>query len=192
MRLRALDLLPAAATVGGAALVVVAACDYPGGYRWLEDTFSALFAPATASGADNPARPLAVAGACVVLAGMALLFHRIATTAESAAHEKMIRIGGIGAMVYAALTVTPMHDLMVTMALGFYVVALGALLHLLVREGRTVLFGVGVLVLVPKLVNATMYYLEFGLEWLPLIQKVSTVATLLWLVVTQVALRRAN
>ncbi|MFN3243358.1 MAG: hypothetical protein ACE37K_17785 [Planctomycetota bacterium] len=176
--------VPALGSLVGIALMSLATLQSPGGYHWADQTISALLAPTAASGQPNPARPLAVAGAFVVLASVGLLFHRLSTRAVGWCRST-IRIGGIGAMVYAALTVTPMHDLMVSIALLFYLAALFATLHLLRRERQRGAFWAGVVALVAKLGSAVLYYGDVGVDLLPLTQKLTLGWTLGWLLTAQ-------
>lgn len=173
--------LPLPGALAGLALLALSTRWYPGGYRWTRDTISALFAPAGPNGGDNPARTLAIAGAVVLAASMALLFQLLSQTARSRVHRKTIQIGGIGAMVYAALTVTPMHDLMVGIALVFFLAMMLAVVDMLRSQGRVGLLWLGVLCLAIKLGSAVVYYGDV-LPWvLPPAQKVSLVLTLAWL-----------
>ncbi len=84
-------------------------------------------------------------------------------------------------MVYAFLVVTPMHDLMVNIALPFALVAQLATVHLLYITRRSLLSLVGGVCILSILASAVMYYgnVLFGL--LPLVQKVSIVACVGWL-----------
>lgn len=52
--------------------------------------------------------------------GLAELFRQLAKGMAATGHGRWVLMFGIAAMVYSALTVTPMHDLMVTITLGFF------------------------------------------------------------------------
>jgi len=84
-------------------------------------------------------------------------------------------------MVYASLTVTPMHDLMVTIAFVFFVVAVSAILHSLYVERHLGLFMLGLVCVSPPLTNAVLYYGNILGGMLPIIQKAGSVAYIVWL-----------
>jgi hypothetical protein len=169
------------------AVFALAASYYPGGYDWTNDFISTLFAPSTATGVANEARFLAIAGMFVFCVSVAVLFAVLSRRAGRRVHRNTLEIGGIGSMVYAFLAVTPMHDLLVGIALVFFVSAMSAAIHLLYVERRFALFWVGLMCLGLLLASATMYYVHMFLYLLPLAQKVSFVACVSWLLVVQFA-----
>ena len=89
----------------------------PAGFDWNRDYVSTLL-----RGPSGPARILAETGVLVFCVSIALVFERLARTVRFSRRAKVIRIAGIGSMVYSALTITPMHDLMVTISVGFDVI----------------------------------------------------------------------
>jgi hypothetical protein len=182
---RVLNRLPVIGVLGGGALLGLAATKYPGGYHWSRNTISALFARANPSGTENPARSLAVIGVLTMIGGMAVLFHLMSSEAKSAFHKKTIQIAGIGSMVYAAFTVTPMHDLMVSISLVFFLAMMFAVLHMIYFERHFRLFALGIVCLAILLASAAMYYGNVFLEFLPLGQKLSLALTVVWLFAVQ-------
>ena len=113
------------------ALFALAASLYPGGYDWMRDFISTLFATSTATGAANKARHVAVLAMFVFCVSVAVLFKVVSRRARSRMHRKTLEIGGVGSMVYAFLVVTPMHDLLVGIALLFFIAAMSAALHMI-------------------------------------------------------------
>ena len=164
-------------------LIVVASQAYPGGYDWLNQSISSLFQPTAENGEVNSARWLASAGVILFCASMAVIFALVAQRAPSRAHFKATQIAGIGAMVYAALVTTPMHDALVLVALAFFLVAMLAILHGLFLERRLRSLAFGALTLALVLANASMYYGELSGGFLPVVQKVSVCMWVPWLFV---------
>ena len=117
----------------------------------------------------------------VLCLNMAVLFKVISGRASRRVHRKTIEIGGIGSMVYGFLVVTPMHDLLVGIALLFFLSAMVAALHWLWVEGRSALFWTGLVSLGLLAATAAMYYGGWLWHWLPIAQKVSFVACIGWL-----------
>jgi hypothetical protein len=182
--------LPLIGIVISVCLFFVAATYYPGGttdsatsvgYDWAHNFISSLFAATALNGAANPARLVAIPAMLVLCVSIGALFKSISNKSTSKIHRKTIEISGIGAAVYAFLVVTPMHDLMVNIALPFALIAQLATLHLLYVMRRSLLFFVGSVCILLLLLSAAMYYgnLFFGL--LPVVQKASLVLCFGWL-----------
>jgi len=171
--------------LAGTALLGLATTWYPGGYRWSEHTISALFQPATPSGAVNPARQFALLGVLTAMSGIALLFHLVSSQTQSAFHTKAIQVGGIASAGFATLTVALLHDLMVGLALVCLVVALSAVLHMLYSERVLGLFALGVLFVALELGTAVLYFGQIFLGFLPAAQKAALVLIGLWLFAVQ-------
>jgi hypothetical protein len=95
--------------------------------------------------------------------------------------RKTIQVAGIGSMVYAFLVVTPMHNLLVGVALLFFVTAMLATLHMLYVERHRAMFLAGLVCLAVTLSNAAMYYGNVDVGLLPIVQKVSLVMWVGWL-----------
>jgi hypothetical protein len=125
---------------------------------------------------------MAIAGLMMFSASIEFVFERLARAAPSARKAKVIRIGGVGSMVYASLTITPMHDLMVTIALVFFVIAVVALLQTpyASREIAMLVAGCGCLALLAA--SAAVYYTEQYTVVLPWAQRMSFAALAAWLV----------
>ncbi|HXO20910.1 MAG TPA: hypothetical protein VOA87_13420 [Thermoanaerobaculia bacterium] len=155
----------------------VATTLHPGGYDWSRDYISTLL-----RGPSSPARMLAVAGLLFFCVSIALVFERLARAVEFSKNSKVIQIGGIGSMVYASLTITPMHNLMVTISLAFFVIAVLALLRAL-YVGREIGFLVaGCVCLAVLVASAAVYYTDTYVFLLPCGQRTSFALFAVWLV----------
>ena len=64
-------------------------------------------------------------------------------------------------MVYASLVVTPMHNLLVLIAVVFFVVAVAATLHSLYSQRRMRLMAMGLFCVSLPICNAVVYYGDF-------------------------------
>lgn len=173
----AYKLLSAAGVLAAVFCLGTATCLYPGGFHWDRDYVSTLL-----RGPAGAARALAELGVLLFCISLAATFERLARRPEYGFAAKGIRIGGIGSMVYAALTITPLHDLMVTMSLGFLMVALVSLLIAL-RSCRTTgyfIFGCAGLTLLTS--SAAVYYSGYFVRVLPWAQRISFSLLALWLI----------
>lgn len=142
---------------------------------------SLLCAPALPDGEVNPGRGLAIVGLLLLCVSMSLLFELISRLADTRRSRGMIQISGIGAMVYALLTATPMHNLMVTISLSFFVVALVSIIGMLHFKRHNLLALVGVLCVGFKLVSVSLYYTDSFSEIWGTLQKLTFLLTTAWL-----------
>ena len=164
-------------------LFVLAAMRYPGGYDWVNLSISTLFQPDALNGSENEARPFAILAILSFCVSMGAVFKRVSQRATSRLHKKTIEIAGIGSMVYAFLVVTPMHDVLVGVALVFFVVAMLFTLHMVYLERRFWMLFAGVVSLVIPLINAVMYYGNVLYGFLPIVQKMGVFMWAGWLLV---------
>ena len=165
----------------GVAFLGVATTLYPGGYQWGEHTISALFQSSTPTGVANPARPLAMMGVLTAMSGIALLFHLLSQQTPRAFQKRTIQIAGIAATVFASFTIALLHDLMVSLALVCFIVAVVAILNLLYDERKILLFALGILSLGLEFSTAVMYFGSVWLQFLPMTQKAALVLIAMWL-----------
>ena len=101
------------------ALLFIATTQYPGGsqhdanavgFHWQHNYLSNLVSPKAVNGADNTARPWAVAGVLVLCAAMGFCFFRISKKLPSKGGAAAVtRYSGISAMAASALLATPLH-----------------------------------------------------------------------------------
>jgi hypothetical protein len=182
--------LPLICILLGCALVLLATRFYPGGtlddptvagFDWSRHYLTNLFRPMALNGQQNPARPYAIVGVWMYCAGMAELFRQLAAGMAPARHAKWVQISGIAAMVYSALTVTRMHDLMVTISFGFTVAADVVLLDWLWRRRQLPQWIAGIANLVVLFIVAFVYYGEVGMVALPTLQKLTFLSSTTWL-----------
>jgi hypothetical protein len=160
---------------------------FPGGYDWTRDYVCTLFAPTTPAGDTNGARFVAIFAMFVLCTSVAVLFQLVSRRASGRILRKTLEIGGIGSMVYAFLAVTPMHDLVLGIALLFFVPAMVAALWLVTIEGQPVLLWSGLVCLGLLLAGVTLYYGNWLGSPLAVTQKAIFAACPGWLLALQLA-----
>lgn len=174
--------LPFIGVIASVALLAIAAARYPGGstfdyrsagFEWTRNFLSALFQPTALNGAANPARYPAVLAMMALCLSLGYAFWRISRAAVSVRDRKLIEIGGVGSMVYGFLAVTPMHNLMVDIALLFYLVAMFGMMHGLYIERNMRLFTIGAVCNALLLSSAVIYYGNVLYWLLPVLQKLT-------------------
>lgn len=173
--------LPLLGALASAVLFGLASMRYPGGYDWIHQSVSTLFQPRALNGTVNASRSLAALAVLVFCVSIALVFHTISRSGPSKFHRKTIQIAGIGSMVYTALVVTPMHDVLVGVALIFFVTAMGTIFHRLYLQRRWAMLASGLACITLTLCNAAMYYGDLLYGFLPIVQKLSLVLWVVWL-----------
>ena len=133
--------------------VVVAVKLYPGEYDFNHDYISTLL-----RGNSGPGRLPACIGVVLYCLSLAAIFDRLGRTTEFSKYSMIIRIGGIGSMVYNAFAITPLHDLVVTISIAFFIAAILPLLWTLYvgRHMKLLFVGIGCFILL--FASATMYY----------------------------------
>lgn len=173
-------------------VLILAAGRYPGGYDWVDQSVSSLFQPTALNGELNAARFLSATAVVIFCVSMATVFAAISKSGPTRIHRKTVQIAGIGSMVYAALVVTPMHDVLIGVALLFFVTAMLALFHGLYLQRRRWMLLSGLACLAVVLGNATMYYGNLLYGFLPVVQKLSIVLWVSWLFCLYFAKSRAS
>ena len=169
--------LPLFGFLAAAACFWVAASRYPGGYDLNRHYFSTLL-----RGVPGPERIPAIAGVLIYCASIAVVFVRLARAVGSSRISNVIRIAGIGSMVYSSLVITPMHDLMVTISIPFFVVAMLALLWVH-YERRIIGFLItGIVCFVLLLTSVTIYYSGHFVSVLPWAQRTLFALFAIWLI----------
>ena len=124
---------------------------------------------------------MAIAALLLTCVSLGVLFFAISRTTTSRRHRSAIEIAGIGTAVYTALVATPMHDLVVSIGLGFGLVAFVSVLHLMWCERRRALVAWGIALVTLKVASAVSYYGEIRYDWLPVLQKLGIAVGVGWL-----------
>jgi hypothetical protein len=188
MTRRALPLIGIAASLP---LFALAAAHYPGGHDWdtaavgfrfAENYVCALFQPLAINGAENEARKFAVPAMLLLCVSMAHMFWAVSRRCRERGTRKTIEIFGIGAMVYTFLGVnTPMHDLLVVIAAGFFGIAAIGMLRMLHATRRRIGGLAGWICLALLLALAAMRHAGLRPELAPLTEWLLFAAAIAWL-----------
>lgn len=182
---------PLFTTLCSVVLFLLAAAVYPGGtadssqtigYDWTNNTISSLFQPNALNGEINASRYYAITAMLLYCGSLGFMLRFISKSAATRFHEKTIEIAGIGFAVYMFLIVTPMHNLMVTVALLFFLVTVLAMLHSLYVQKSILLLTIGAVSVSIPLINATIYYGDFIYGVLPVVQKIGAFACAIWFI----------
>ncbi len=184
-------LLPVAGSIVYLALYAVAVALYPGGspvdrtspgFSWLHNYWCNLLNESALNGQPNPARPVALLAMSILCLSLTFFWYLLPGLFKlSSLHANAIRVSGILAMVFASFIFTGYHDLVITIAGLFGLVALTGTFVGLYKTQLHKLLGFGVLCLLLMVVNNYVYYTGHFLYFLPVIQKLTLLVVLTWL-----------
>jgi hypothetical protein len=121
-------------------------------------------------------------------AALGFLFYQLSVFAPTRAHKKILQIAGIASVVYSSFTMTPMHDLVVTISFVSFLIAAGAVLHCLYLRRAHSLLLFGGLSLGAQGVAAVLYYGGYFGTALSIAQKVSLALCTGWLLWTHASI----
>lgn len=170
--------------------LIVAALHYPGGspkdpdsigFIWAENYISDMLEYKAVNGADNPARPLAVAGAVLMGLSTGLGFLRFSRKLVLKKLSVVIKYGGLLMACTSVLVTIPV--------LHFPLVNVGIVVNLLVsfyitvtlfKSRLTALKALSVLFLASFYGAAYMFSTRSGLEYMPLVQKITHLFQIIW------------
>jgi len=171
--------------------LVMASLHYPGGspkdpnsigFSWSENYISDMLEYKAVNGADNPARPLAVAGAVLMGLSVGLGFLRFSRKLALRKLSVVIKYGGLLMALSSALVTIP--------ALHFPLVNVGIVVNLLVSfyitvillKSRLAAFKVLSVLFLASFYGATyMFSTRSGLEYMPLVQKATHFFQIVWI-----------
>lgn len=184
-------LTPVFGTVLFVILYIVATLLYPGGsqvdknatgFDWFNNYWCNLLNEYAINGQQNPARPVAITGLLVLCLALTAFWFLFSRHSHSWGVGKLIiRVSGTAAMSISLFLFTDMnHDLVTNLASGFGLIATVTILIVLyqMKWYGLLIFGIGNLLLIAG--NNYLYYHEALIVYLPVVQKLSFAAFLLW------------
>jgi hypothetical protein len=171
--------------------LIMASLYYPGGspkdshsvgFQWTENYISDMLEYKAVNGSDNTARPLAVAG--VVLMGLCtgFAFVRFARKVGLKKYSFVIQYGGLLMILLTALGTAPLlHDLSVTLSIFLNLLVFFYVMIVLLKS-RLLVFKVLSVVFLASFYGASyMFGTKTGLEYMPLVQKITHVVQIIWI-----------
>ena len=168
-------------------LLLIATMIYPGGslfdkkavgFDWSKNFISNLFAEKAVNGSDNPSRIWADGGMIFLSISFTIFFVNFSKKIASNNAAKIIKYLGAGGMLFSFLIVSPLHDIMVTIASTLFLVSM-FYITVFVFKSRLHFFKffctVGLLIF-----YYTLYLYGSGnYIFLPIIQKITLVSIII-------------
>jgi len=171
-------------------LYIVAALLYPGGsqhdefskgFSWLHNYWCDLLEYKAQNGADNPSRPVAIAGMAVLCISLILFWYYVPPfLTQQKKLQRTIQVAGIASMMVACFLSSAYHDVIINIAAFLGVIAITGTLVALYKAGYKKLFFPGITCIVLCALNNYIYYTSTLVKYLPVIQKITFIIFLLW------------
>jgi hypothetical protein len=192
-------------SIGGILLFVVffllAAAHYPGGsnanlheigFNWMNNYWCELLGENAKNGLRNLARPYAMTGMIILSISVSIFWWNIPTIVfeKSGLIRDIMRYCGIFSMFFSALIFTDWHDGIIYAAVITGAVSFTLLFYELFRNKRDFLSYFGVVCLGLIFMNCIIYVSNYGIEYLPLIQKFTFAITLFWIILVILHLKK--
>jgi len=151
------------------------------GFDWVNNYWCNLVNARAINGLPNPARPFALGATAILCASLGVFFWQFAELMMPEGYWKgIVKYCGVLTMVLAMCIFTPLHDSMIAVA------SLAALLLLLgiaqsIHASDLLMYKLlGLLVGFLLILCNVLYYTEIGINWLPLLQKLTCIVVLIW------------
>lgn len=172
-------------------LYLVAAYLYPGGsnfdqttssFSWQHNYWCDLLSPIAKNGAINHGQSIALLAMLILATSVCLSWIGIfAQLPFQKSQKRYFQLSGLLSMAVAIFIFTPLHDLVIIIAGILALVTLVALFVGLYKSKnfRLLHYGIGCLLLMG--LNNLIYFTNTGLEYLAVLQKVTFILVLLWI-----------
>lgn len=173
-------------------LYVYAAGLYPGGsqadinsvgFDWMNNYWCNLMNENAINGQKNPARIFAVSSLVILCISLASFFFLFAKNiVKNRIWRPMIQIFGTASMTSAAFIFTPYHDIMTIISSIFGCIAVVGIISTVFKSDLTFFKTTGLICILLLIINNLIYYSNCFIIYLPLIQKITFVLVLSWII----------
>ena len=181
-------------------LFLFSATQYPGGsqadvhslgFDWVHNYWCNLLSKKAMNGMVNTSRPIAISAMVIICFGIAVFFVQFVQVLVTSMFWKRVIVScGIMSMITAVLMSTKYHDEMTIVSSFFGLFAIFGVIKTIYQSELKAFKILGVLCLILLFVNNLVYYSEYYLKWLPLIQKFTIVMVLTWIIGLNIALSK--
>jgi len=135
------------------------------------------------NGKVNPARPFSVFAMIVICLSLMVFFIQFADAYSKERIWKItIKTNGVISMAFAMLIFTRYHDLMTIVSSFFGLFVLVGIIRTIYKSELTSYKITGVLCVLLLGMNNYIYYTQDFIEYLPLLQKITLVIVLIWVI----------
>lgn len=175
-------------------LLFIATLVYPGGstidhntlgFNWKHNYISNLFAQKAINGSDSTSRYWAMGGMLFLSVSFGLFYNDFSAKIPQKRDASIIKYFGIGAMIFTFLAVTPYHDSMITVADTMSLVSNFYITVYVFKTSLHLLKILCLLCLTAAYTCTFIYYTQNFLLFLPILQKMSLVINIVWMLSMQ-------
>lgn len=174
------------------ALYFIAAKLYPGGSRvypdkdgfdWYNNYWCHLISENAINGEANTAHPYAHVGMVVLGISLAVFFYQFPQYFKiKQPWKSIVRISGIAGSFFSMLIMSDYHDLTAVLAAVFGALSIVGIFFGLRNTGLLYFIWTGIGCVLLIALNGYIYFSGNYILWLPVIQKITFAAVLLWVV----------
>lgn len=152
------------------------------GYDWINNYWCNLMNEKGGNGELNRARPFSIFAMIVLCGSLTVFFYQFADfLTQSKEWRIVIKVGGVLSMIFAALVFTDYHDLLTIISSFFGLFVVVGIVKEIHRSKLSFYRFTGIICLVLLGINNAIYYTSWFIEWLPLIQKITLLIVLIWI-----------
>ncbi len=135
------------------------------------------------NGVENPARPFAITAMIILCSSLTVFFFLFATYfVRNNTWKAIIKIFGALSMISAVFIFTKYHDIMTTISSVFGMLVVIGIIRTIYKSKLTTYKISGIVCIILLGINNLIYYSENYIQHLPLIQKITFVLVLTWIV----------
>jgi hypothetical protein len=171
--------------------IVIASLNYPGGsnkdaqsvgFHWTENYISDMLEYKAVNGADNTARPFAVIGVMLMGLSTGVAFVRFARKVVVKQYTVVVQYGGLILILISALGTIPyFHDLSVNLSIFLNLLVFFYITVALMKSPLTLFKVLSVIFLLSFYGAAYMFGARAGLDYMPLVQKITHIIQIVWI-----------
>jgi hypothetical protein len=155
---------------------------YENGFNWETNYWCELLYDYSKNGHINTARPYALAAMLSLTISVGYFwsaYPQLLTASQKLTN--IIRWSGMVSMVLSSFIFTNFHDGLIYLSVISGSIAYTGLIYILFRCGHSIRAIFGTICLILILLNSFIYIVESGIEYLPIIQKITFLITLCWI-----------
>jgi len=160
------------------------------GFDWVNNYWCNLMNITGINGETNPSRPIAIVAMTLLCGSIAIFFYQFAQFFTLSPNWRiLVKVGGISSMILAAFMFSEYHDILTIISSLFGLLAVIGVVKSIHQSDLVAYQITGLLCVLLLLINNMIYYSSFGIEWLPLLQKLTFFIVLVWILGVSLEIR---
>lgn len=161
------------------------------GFDWVNNYWCNLMNEKAINNQANPARYIAITAMIILCISLALFFIQFSIKlVENKLRKRLVQIFGVISMILAALMFTKYHDLMTILSSLFGIIVVFIIIWEVYRKDLKLFKYSGIVSIILLICNNYIYYTGHFLSYLPLLQKITFIIILVWIVALNMKLSK--